>query len=103
MKKKEAHTYYNYQFKHTAVSVTHHPEIQSVHVAEALQIHPIMLYRWRQEMRAGKIKDNDKSARSITDIQEAQKENKKLKREIKQLRSENAVLKKAERIFPGKK
>lgn len=54
-------------------------------------------------MREGKIQDNDKSARSITDLQEAQKEIKKLKRENKQLRSKNAVLKKAERIFPGKK
>ncbi len=53
-------------------------------------------------MREGKIVDNDKAARSITDFQEAQKEIKKLKRENQQLRSENAVLKKAERIFPGK-
>ena len=29
MKKKEIHTYYNYQFKHTAVSVTDHPDIQA--------------------------------------------------------------------------
>lgn len=43
MKKREEHTYYNYQFKHTAVSVTQHPNIQAIHVAEALKIHPIML------------------------------------------------------------
>ncbi len=53
MKKREIHTYYNYQFKHTAVSVTNHPDIQTVDVAEALDIHPIMLYRWRGEMRTG--------------------------------------------------
>ena len=40
MKKKEIHTYYNYQFKHTAVRVTNHPDIQTVDVAEALKIHP---------------------------------------------------------------
>ena len=104
MKKKiEEHTFYNYQFKHTAVAVTQHPKIQTIHVAESLRIHPIMLYRWRGEMREGKIVDNDKSARSVTDFQEAQKEIKKLRRENQHLRSENTVLKKAERIFPGKK
>ena len=102
-KRKEEHTFYNYQFKHTAVTVTQHPEIQTIHVAEALRIHPIMLYRWRGEMREGKLQNNDKSARSVTDFQEAQNEIKKLKREVQHLRSENAVLKKAERVFPGKK
>jgi transposase len=103
MKRKENHTYYNYQFKHTAVTVTEHPNIQTVDVAEALQIHPIMLYRWRGEMRDGKIKDNDDQARSITELMEAQKRIKQLEKENKKLRSENAVLKKAERLFPGKK
>jgi len=41
--KKEKHTLYNYQFKHTAVSVANHPEIQTQYVAEALEIHPFML------------------------------------------------------------
>ena len=103
MKKKEQHTYYNYQFKHTAVTVTEHPDIHTCDVAEALQIHPIMLYRWRGEMRNGKIKANDDKARSITELMEAEKKIKQLERENKKLRSENAVLKKAERLFPGKK
>lgn len=103
MKRKEKHTYYNYQFKHTAVTVTAHPNIQTVDVAEALQIHPIMLYRWRGEMRDGKIKDNDDEARSITELMQAQKKIKQLEKENRKLRSENAVLKKTERLFPGKK
>lgn len=103
MGKKEKHTFYNYQFKHTAVTITNHPRIQSVDVAEALKIHPIMLYRWRQEMREGKIIDNESSARSIGELQEAQKKIKALEKENNRLRSENSVLKKAERIFPGKK
>lgn len=103
MKKKEIHTYYNYQFKHTAVSVTNHPDIQAVDVAEALNIHPIMLYRWRGEMRTGKIQDNDQEARSINELMGAQKKIKQLEKELSKLRQENAVLKKAERIFPGKK
>lgn len=42
---KEKHTFYNYQFKHTAVSVSNHPYVQTQDVAEALNIHPFMLSR----------------------------------------------------------
>ena len=103
MKKKEKHTFYNYQFKHTAVSITNHPNILSVDVADALGIHPIMLYRWRQEMRDGILEDNDQEARSKSKLLEAQKRIKKLEDELKRVRAENAVLKKAEKLFPGKK
>ena len=68
MKKKEKQSQYNYQFKHTAVTITNHPDIQTVDVAEALSIHPIMLYRWRGEMRTGKTKDNDQKARSTSEL-----------------------------------
>lgn len=54
-------------------------------------------------MRDGVLEDNDKSARSRTELLDAQKKIKALEKELKRLRSENAVLKKAERIFPGKK
>ena len=65
MKKKEIHTFYNYQFKHTAVRVSNHPDIQTVDVAEALNIHPIMLYRWRGEMRTGVNSSYTQSVRFI--------------------------------------
>ena len=55
MRKKEIHKLDNFQFKHTALRITNHPYIQASHVADALKIHPIMLYRWRQEMRDGKM------------------------------------------------
>lgn len=38
MKRKEKHTFYNYPFQHAAVTITNHPHIQSVDVAEALGI-----------------------------------------------------------------
>lgn len=103
MKKKEKHTFYNYHFKHTAVSVTNHPNILSVDVAKALNIHPIMLYRWRQEMREGTLKDNDQEARSTSKLLLAEKKIKKLEAELKRVREENTILKKAEQLFPGKK
>ncbi len=103
MKKKEKHTFYNFQFKHTAVSITNHPNILSVDVAEALNIHPIMLYRWRQEMREGVLENNDQEARSRDKLNAAENKIKKLEYELKRVREENTVLKKAERLFPGKK
>ncbi len=54
-------------------------------------------------MRQGKIEDNNQEARSITELMDAQEKIKKLEQELKRLRSENTVLKKAERLFPGKK
>lgn len=103
MRRKEKHTFYNYQFKHTAVKITDHPHIQSIDVAEALGIHPIMLYRWRQEMREGKLKDNEQQARSRTELLEAKARIRALERQLKALRDENVILKKAERFFPEKK
>lgn len=103
MRRKEKHTFYNYQFKHTAVKITDHPNIQSIDVADALGIHPIMLYRWRQEMREGKIQDNEKEARSRNELLEAKARIRTLERQLQQLRDENVILKKAERIFPKKK
>jgi len=103
MKRKEKHTFYNYQFKHTAVKITDHPNIQSIDVADALGIHPIMLYRWRQEMRDGKIQDNENEARSRNELLVAKSRIRTLERQLKQLRDENVILKKAERVFPKKK
>ena len=103
MKKKEIHTFYNFQFKHTAVSITNHPNILSVDVAEALNIHPIMLYRWRQEMREGVLENNDKEARSIDKLLATEKKVKALEKELQRVRAENTILEKAERLFPEKK
>lgn len=103
MGKKESHTFYNYQFKYTAVKLLEHPNIQGRSVAEALDIHPIMLYRWKKEMVDGKIENNGKDVRSSRMYEEALKKVKKLEAENQRLRDENIVLKKAERLFTSKK
>jgi len=100
---KEKHTFYNFQFKHTAVSVSNHPSIEGKAVAEALKIHPIMLYRWKKDMRDGRIKDNEEEARSKSELEEARKKIRTLEGEVKRLRDENVVLKKAEKLYPVKK
>ena len=103
MKKENKHTFYNFQFKHAAVTVANHRAIQANCVAEALGVHPVMIYRWQKEMKDGKFQDNEKEARSKTSLDEAKKKIRKLEQEIHRLRDENIVLKKAERMFPKKK
>lgn len=46
---------YSDEFKATAVKLSSLPEILIQDVAEALDIHPFMLSRWRKEMREGMI------------------------------------------------
>ena len=50
----------------------------------------------------GYVENNDHEARSRDKLLLAEKKIKKLEKELKQVREENAVLNKAERIFPGK-
>jgi transposase InsO family protein len=46
---------YSVEFKLTAVKLSHMPGIEVQTVAQALDIHPIMLSRWRQEVRDGML------------------------------------------------
>jgi len=104
--KKERHYFYKYQFKTAAVSVANHPEIKTRAVAEALNIHPFMLSRWKKQMRDGVLrKDNEKipNENSPNTLEKARKTIYMLRQQLKKAQEENKVLKKAERIFPEKK
>jgi transposase len=74
------------------------PEVEVQTVANALDIHPIMLSRWRKEARDGTLKGRvrrvavpSRSAREIKQLQA-------LKREHAMLREEHELLKKAIRF-----
>jgi transposase len=47
---------YTAEFKLRAVKLSNTPNVKVNDVAEALDIHPFMLSRWRKEVRDGKIK-----------------------------------------------
>ena len=47
---------YGVAFKRTAVQLSHRPGIHVQAVAEALDIHPFMLSRWRKEARDGVLR-----------------------------------------------
>lgn len=104
--KKETHYFYKYLFKTAAVQVANHPEIQTKAVAEALNIHPFMLSRWKKQMREGVLRDDpDKlpSTKVPNELKKAQKTIDMLRQQLKKAQEENKVLKKAERVFPRKK
>ena len=47
---------YSVEFKLTAVKLSGMPGVQVQTVADALDIHPIMLSRWRKEAREGELR-----------------------------------------------
>jgi len=47
---------YSLEFKQGAVRLTEVPGLEVQVVAEALDIHPVMLSRWRQEAREGRLR-----------------------------------------------
>ncbi len=92
--------HYTNEFKVKAVQLSLIAGIQVQEVANALDIHPFMLSRWRKEYREGKIVADKR--KKITDISQSKKELnriKKLEQENKRLREENSLLKKWQRFL----
>jgi len=96
---------YTVEFKRLAVALTLHPDILALEVAEHLGIHPVMLYRWRMEMRNGEIPGKDKLDDIVaeSDIIKANQRIKRLEAELKETTMERDFLKKAKRFFQDPK
>lgn len=92
---RKAHRYSD-EFKIKAVCLSEQPGIFATEVADALGIHPILLYRWRTEFKQGKFKMDKRKkklsldAKLVSDIRRLNE----LERENKKLRIENDLLKK---------
>lgn len=95
MARRKHYNFYNDDFKATAVALTNIPGVQANHVAEALDIHEVMLYRWRMEMRRGQILAKVKSIQLDPQITAELKRLRKLEREHALLQEEHSLLKKA--------
>ena len=95
---------YGNDFKVKAVRLTFIEGTQVQDVAQALDIHPFMLSRWRKEYREGKIVA-DRRVKRVADVelQTKIKELKKLEAENAKLRVENDLLKKAIRFSSQRK
>jgi transposase len=86
---------YSVEFKLTAVKLSRMPGVEVQTVADALDIHPFMLSRWRKEVRDGVVRGRARPvalpSRSAREIQQLQV----LKREHAMLKEEHELLKKA--------
>lgn len=89
---------YGLDFKLKAVRMTQIPGMQVQTVADGLDIHPVMLSRWRQEWREGRLKDGKPrpvlSKPVVREIQRLQE----LERAHRLLLEEHELLKKAIRF-----
>lgn len=96
--------FYPVNFKIKAVELSLRNDMLSKDVAQALDIHPLMLSRWRKEYREGKFKKNQHyqsnselmskipTKKELNKIKQLQKENDRLK-------MENDLLKKWQRYL----
>lgn len=95
MARRKHYNFYDDNFKATAVALTEIPGVKATHVAEALDIHEVMLYRWRMEMRRGQIMAKKKDIQIDPELRSELKRLRKLEREHNLLKQEHDLLKKA--------
>ena len=99
-------------FKKAIVRLANHRYIQATDMAEALDIHPVLIYRWRKEFNEGKWDSvvmskpkrpvgptkNDLHKKEL-ELKRAQSQIKKLEKQLKLRNEDIDILKKAERFF----
>ena len=91
---------YSIEFKVKAVEWSYQAHRSVKGVAEALDIHPFMLSRWRKEYREGKfaMKRVKKAPADAKKKIQEQDEIARLKRRVSELQEENDILKKFQRF-----
>lgn len=95
MARRKHYNFYDDDFKATAVALTEIPGVYATHVAEALDIHEVMLYRWRMEMRRGQIMSKKKNIQIDSTMKSELKRLRKLEKAHALLQEEHGLLKKA--------
>lgn len=97
--------YYSLDFKRIVVALTHHPEISVVKISKQLGLHPIMLYRWRLEMKNGDLKGKKDFIDSNSDLSaaDAKKKIEALTKENKRLKEDLDLVKKLHRFLKEEK
>lgn len=98
--------------KKALVRLANHRYITATDMAEALDIHPVLIYRWRKEFNEGKwdavVMSKSKKPISPTkndlhqkdlELKRAQATIKKLEKQLKLRNEDIDILKKAERFF----
>lgn len=89
---------YSLEFKVKAVRMTKLPGMEVQTVAEALDIHPVMLSRWRQESREGRLRAAPAKPQLSKEIVRELVRFQELERAHRLLQEEHELLKKAIRF-----
>jgi len=92
---------YSEQFKATAVRLSQLPDVLVQDVADALDIHPFMLSRWRRSAREGILKT--RNVKLDVDTAAELKRLRQVEREYAILKEEHVLLKKAIRFASGRR
>jgi transposase len=89
---------YSREFKVKAVRLTQIPGMEVQAVAEALDIHPVMLSRWRQEAREGRLRGSSPEPKIAKSLVREIRRLQDLERAHRLLQEEHELLKKAIRF-----
>lgn len=97
---------YSVAYKVNVVRLTNELNVKAIEIAEVLGLHPMMIYRWRQEYREGKFVVPPSRKISMTKDEKPQKkvvsqdkEIIRLKKKLAAAEKENAFLKKWDRYL----
>lgn len=95
MSRRTKYNAYDDRFKSTAVELGALSGVKAIDVAEILDIHPVMLYRWKKEYREGDIVKNTEKGTLDTEQKRGLKRLKKIEKAHEQLLMEHDLLKKS--------
>jgi len=95
MPRKTKYDFYDDAFKATAVELGALPGVKAQDVAGILDIHPIMLYRWKKEYREGDIMQKPEKGILDSEMQRELKRLKKVEKAHETLKMEHELLKKS--------
>ena len=95
MVRKTKYDYYDDGFKATAVELGALPGVQAQDVALVLDIHPVMLYRWKKEYRDGDIMKKSDKGLLDSETKRELKRLKKIEKAHETLKMEHELLKKS--------
>ena len=93
---------YSVEFKLKAVKLSDLEGVQIQDVADALDIHPFMLSRWRKEAREGRLRVRGGVSLGVSERREVEQLS-ALKREYRLLQEEHELLKKAIRFCSARR
>ena len=95
MARKRKYDSYGDVFKATAVELGALPGVQAKDVAEVLDIHPVMLYRWKKEYREGLIMKKPSKVTLDAETTRELKRLRKIEKAHEVLQMEHDLLKKS--------